>query len=102
MLKMLPLARFWPRNASELEREVAALRNEFLQDRLDAERGTRRLKAVSTAHGIDCVMSCRSPRGNCTCFQVAQAAWPKHPRRRRHASRVWLAGRRTRGLRTHP
>ena len=31
---------------AELEREVAALRNEFLQDRLDAARGTRRLKAV--------------------------------------------------------
>ena len=37
---------------AELEREVAALRNEFLQDRLDAERGTRRLKAVSTAPAL--------------------------------------------------
>ena len=37
---------------AELEREVAALRNEFLQDRLDAERGTQRLKAVSTAPAL--------------------------------------------------
>ena len=31
---------------AELEREVAALRNEFLQDRLDAARGTQQIKAV--------------------------------------------------------
>jgi hypothetical protein len=31
---------------AELEAEVAKLRNEFLQDRLDAERGVRRLKPV--------------------------------------------------------
>jgi hypothetical protein len=34
---------------AELEREVQALRNEFLQDRLDAERGKQRLKAVPSA-----------------------------------------------------
>ena len=32
----------------ELEREVAALRNEFLQDRLDAARSTQKLKAVQS------------------------------------------------------
>ena len=36
----------------ELEREVAALRNEFLQDRLDAERGKQRLKAVSAVPAL--------------------------------------------------
>ena len=30
----------------ELEREVAALRNEFLQDRLDAARSTQKIKAL--------------------------------------------------------
>ena len=33
----------------ELEREVAALRNEFLQDRLDAARSTQKLRAVQSA-----------------------------------------------------
>ena len=33
----------------ELEREVAALRNEFLQDRLDAERSTQKIKAVQSS-----------------------------------------------------
>ena len=36
---------------AELEREVQALRNEFLQDRLDAERG-KRLKAVPSGSMI--------------------------------------------------
>jgi hypothetical protein len=34
---------------SELEREVAKLRNEFLQDRLDAERSTQKIKAVQSS-----------------------------------------------------
>jgi hypothetical protein len=33
----------------ELEREVAALRNEFLQDRLDAARSTQKIKAVQSS-----------------------------------------------------
>ena len=31
---------------AELEREMGALRAEFLQDRLDAERGGKRLRVV--------------------------------------------------------
>ena len=31
---------------AELEREVMSLRTEFLQDRLDAERGGKRLRVV--------------------------------------------------------
>jgi vacuolar-type H+-ATPase subunit D/Vma8 len=34
---------------AELEREVQALRNEFLQDRLDAARSTLKLSAVQSA-----------------------------------------------------
>jgi hypothetical protein len=34
---------------AELEREVAALRNEFLADRLEAARSTQKLKAVQGA-----------------------------------------------------
>ena len=34
---------------SELEREVAELRNEFLQDRLDAARSTQKIKAVQSS-----------------------------------------------------
>ena len=34
---------------AELEREVAALRNEFLQDRLDQARSTQKLKAVQSS-----------------------------------------------------
>ena len=34
---------------AELEREVAALRNEFLADRLDAARATQKLRAVQNA-----------------------------------------------------
>ena len=34
---------------AELEREVAALRNEFLQDRLDAARSTQKIKAVQSS-----------------------------------------------------
>ena len=33
---------------AELEREVQALRNEFLQDRLDAARATQKLRAVQS------------------------------------------------------
>ena len=37
---------------AELESELAKLRNEFLQDRLDAERGKQRLKAVSAVPAL--------------------------------------------------
>ena len=37
---------------AELEREVQALRNEFLQDRLDAARSTQKLKAMPSGSMI--------------------------------------------------
>ena len=37
---------------AELAREVAALRNEFLRDRLDAARSTQKLKAVPSGSMI--------------------------------------------------
>ena len=51
------MARCWPSNddklraefKAELEGEVQALRNEFLQDRLDVARSTQKLSAVQSA-----------------------------------------------------
>jgi len=37
---------------AELEREMAALRAEFLQDRLDAERGVKRLRVPTSSSSL--------------------------------------------------